>query len=86
MHGLCFPIEFRKQFRTESVRKSGTSAASNAGIGFELWDQHGAWNSFASQECYMERDKDAILSLPRDAMGHVWKRAGHKRPAAGVAG
>jgi hypothetical protein len=34
---------FRKQFATQSGRSGGASSASNAGVPFELWGQHGGW-------------------------------------------
>ncbi len=57
------PEEFRKQFGIQSGRSGGASAASNAIVAVELWSQHGDWNSCASQECYMERDRVSILSV-----------------------
>ena len=65
------PVEFRAQFGTQSGRSGGASAASNAGIALELWGQHRAWASFASQKCYMARDEASILSVSRAAMGLV---------------
>jgi hypothetical protein len=38
-------VTFRKQFATQSGRRGGASAASNAGVPAELWGQHGDWKS-----------------------------------------
>jgi hypothetical protein len=61
--------DFRKQFGTQSGRSGGASAASNAGVDVELWGQHGSWNSWAAQKCYMEKDRASLLSVTRSIMG-----------------
>ena len=62
------PAEFRKQFGTQSGRSGGASAASNAGVAWELWGQHGAWASEKAQTCYMQKDVASLLSVSQAAM------------------
>ena len=62
--------DFRKKFGTQSGRSGGASAASNAGVKVELWGQHGAWASWDSQKCYMEKDRTSILSVTRAILGY----------------
>jgi hypothetical protein len=50
-------------------QSGGASAAFDAWFALELWGRHGAWSSFASQKCYMERDQEAILTVSRATMG-----------------
>jgi len=64
------PKEFRKQFGTQSSRSGGAFAAANTGVAVKLWDQHGDCNSWASQNCYMERDRVSIFSVTRAIMGY----------------
>jgi hypothetical protein len=61
---------FRKQFGTRSGRSGGVFTASNAGVDFQLWGQHGAWSSWESQKCYMERDRASVLSVTRAILGY----------------
>ena len=69
-------LRFSPMEMTRSSPLNQTEAAGHpplllrAGIALELWGQHGAWNSFASQKCYMERDMESSLSASRVAMGH----------------
>ena len=42
-----------------------------AGVGVELWGQHGAWASWESQKCYMERDRASVLSVTRAILEYV---------------
>ena len=62
--------DFRKQFGTQSGRSGGASAASNVGVGVELWGQHGAWASWESKKCYMSRDRASVLSVTRAILGY----------------
>ncbi len=64
------PKSFRKQFGTQSGRSGGASAASNAGVDDELWAQPGSWSSWASQKCYMERDRASVLFVTRAILGY----------------
>ena len=62
--------DFCKQFGTQSGRSGGASAASNAGVGVEIWGHHGAWASWESQKCYMERDRASVLSVTIAILGY----------------
>ena len=66
---------FRKQFSTQSGRSGGASAASNAGVPWELWGQHGDWKSDEAQKRYMKTDTTRVLSVSRAIM----------RPPSGMA-
>ena len=61
------PKEFRKEFGTQSGRSGGASAAANAGVPYELWGQHGVWNSRA-QRSYMQRDTTSLMSVSAATM------------------
>jgi len=61
---------FRKQFGTQSDRSGGVSAASTAGADVELWGHHGAWSSWESKKCYVERDRAYVLSVTRAILGY----------------
>ena len=56
------PEAFLLRFGTQSARSGGASAASNAGVPFEVWGQHGGWSSRASQLVYMACDVPTTLS------------------------
>ena len=59
---------FRKQFATQSGRSGGASSASNAGVPFELWGQHGGWKTLDAQKRYMKSDPSRLLAVSRAAM------------------
>ena len=60
---------FQKQFATQSGRRGGTSAASNAGVPAELWGQHEDCKSWEAQKLFMKTDTPSLLSVSRAAMG-----------------
>ena len=57
--------EMKRRFGTHSCRSGGASAAANAGIPFEVWGQHGAWNTHSAQLVYMSLDMESCLSTTR---------------------
>jgi len=60
---------FQKQFATQSVRSGGASAAANAGVPAELWEQHGDWKTVEAQKRYMKTKPSRLLSETWAAMG-----------------
>jgi hypothetical protein len=65
------PAAFLRRFGTQSARSGGASAASNAGIPFEVWGQHGGWRSRAAQLVYMACDVPTTLSTSLAIMPSV---------------
>ena len=65
------PEAFLLRFGTQSARSGGASAASNAGVPFEVWGQHGGWSSRASQLVYMACDVPTTLSTTLAIMPSV---------------